>query len=84
MPPGVSASATTSTHSHGASMSSTTRSTSLSADPGSASARSATVSDQPGCSPPNSCSTLRVAISAKSARRSYDDTRPDGPTARSR
>ena len=50
---------------------------------GSASARSPTVSRQAGWSPPKNWVTLRRATSANSSRRSYDDTRPRGPTARS-
>ena len=41
------------------------------------------VSDHAGWSPPKNCVTFRRATSANSSRRSYDDTRPCGPTARS-
>src|SRR4029079_18831980 len=54
---------------------------------GSASARSPSVSCQAGCvSPagaPKNWVTFLRATSADSSRRSYDDTRPYGPTARS-
>ena len=41
------------------------------------------MSFQAGCGPPKNDSTLLRAMSAKSWRRSYDDTCPSSPTARS-
>ncbi len=65
-------------------MSSTTRSTSRSVgEAGSASARSPTVTVQPGWGEPKNRSTFFCAMAAKSSRRSYDETRPVSPTARS-
>ena len=56
-------------------------------DAGSSSARSPIVSCQAGWESPSAAPknwlTLRRATSANSSRRSYDDTRPCGPTARS-
>ena len=66
-PPGTRAAATASMHSHGASMSRTTRSTSVTS---SDSTRSPTTSRQAGCGSPKKRSTFVLATSAKSARRS--------------
>ena len=83
-PPGVSASATTARFSHGASMSSTTRSTlPAGSATGSTSARAPTVSVQAGCGPSKNESTLPRATAAKSARRSIEWRCPVSPTARS-
>ena len=83
-PPGASASATASRFSHGASMSSTTRSTLPgSATVGRTSDRSPTDSSQAGCGPPKNPSTLPRAIAAKSSRRSMECSEPPSPTARS-
>ena len=63
----------TSMHSHGASMSSTTRSTDAAATAcGRASTRSPTTTSQLSGSPPRNVSTLARATSAKSARRSNE------------
>ena len=65
-------------------MSSTTRSTaSASTSAGSRAARSPTSSVQPSGAAPKNASTFARAIAAKSARRSYDSSRPLSPTARS-
>src|SRR5262249_21366352 len=78
-PPGTSARSTRSSTSHGVSMSKTIRSKPVSSQ----SATSPTRSVQAGGDPPNTAATLRRAISAKSARSSYEYTRPAGPAARS-
>ena len=70
--------------SHGASMSSTTRSTLATGSAASTSARSPTVSRQAGCGAPKNASTFARAIAAKSSRRSTECSTPPSPTARSR
>ncbi len=88
IPPGISASATASTHSHGASMSSTTRSNAGRGPRRDGPGAPGQVADldgvQFGCGPPKNRSTLPRATSAKSARRSYDETRPVADRAQQR